>query len=280
MNYLIPETLDQALRLISSQRNAKLIAGGTDLSVQIADSLISPEILVDISGLEELKGIEEKNGFLSLGAATTIDELVSSSILPHCLVQGAKSIGSPQIRNIGTLGGNICNASPCGDTLTPLIALGGILVLVSSSARRKVRLEDFFIGPKMTVCADNEILTEVLIEKDYLQGRSAFRMTGKRSGQVISQVNVAIWLEAGKSREIEKIRAAVGSVAPVPLRLKRVEQALKGRAVHERLLKEVSELINEEIKPISDVRATDDYRRRVTVTLFRDALEEALQGFN
>ncbi|MEW5815050.1 MAG: xanthine dehydrogenase family protein subunit M [Spirochaetota bacterium] len=282
MNYLIPRSLDEALQHISSRAGTKLLAGGTDLSVLIADGLVSPASLVDITGIPELTGIERTDRGLRIGAAARIEEVAASSLVPQGLVQGARAIGSPQIRNLGTIGGNICNASPCGDTLTPLLVLGGILVLVSLSGVREIPAEDFFTGPKKTIIKENEILKEIIIEGTCLKGGSSFRMIGKRNGQAISQVNAACRLALKEDgAEIDVIRIAVGSVAPVPLRLEKTEAYLTGRKVKEigqpRFEKEVFKILNAEIKPITDVRASEEYRRLVTFALVKDVLEEALE---
>lgn len=276
MKYLFPATIEEALGYISSEKEAKFIAGGTDLIIQISDGLISPQALIDISQIEQLKKIEITEEGFKIGAAVRLEEIASSKFLPQCLIQGAKSVGSPQIRNLGTIGGNICNASPSGDTLTPLIVLGGKLILTSSSGKREISAEDFFIGPKKTIMAQNEIFTEVIFKKILLSGKSSsFKKIGKRNAQTISQVNVAVWLKKEeKSKKIEDIRIAVGSVAPIPLRLKKVEMFLKGEMIDQEKLKGALKVINEEIKPISDVRASENYRRMVIGSLFQDALEE------
>lgn len=276
MKYLFPTTIKEALEHISSEKDSKFIAGGTDLIIQISDGFIIPQMLIDISHIKKLKKIERIEEGFKIGAAVTLGEIASSKFLPQCLIQGAKSIGSPQIRNLGTIGGNICNASPCGDILTPIIVLEGELVLISPYGKRKISAKDFFVGPKKTVIVKDEILSEIIFKKKYLkEGRSSFRKIGKRNGQTISQVNVAIWVKKrGKANEIEDIRVAVGSVAPIPLRLEKVEIFLKGRTINQEVLKDALKVIDEQIKPISDVRASENYRRMVIGSLFQDAFKE------
>jgi CO/xanthine dehydrogenase FAD-binding subunit len=269
----------------------KFLAGGTDLCVQIAEGALDPTLLIDISATEELRGIEHSAEGLRIGAAVTIAELLEatqgaaagrppeSTPIPRCLLQGAASIGSPQIRHLGTIGGNVCNASPCGDTLAPLIVLAGSFTLRSARGSRVVPAEKFFLGPKATILEPGEILETILIPDSHLQGRSAFRMIGKRNGQAISQVNIAIWLKRERSgRSIQDIRIAAGSVAPVPLRLKRAEQHLRGNDPDPSLLQAAAEAVQEEIQPISDVRTSQAYRRSVTASLFLDAMTEVLES--
>jgi carbon-monoxide dehydrogenase medium subunit len=275
MEYVFAETVDRALELLSAP-NAKLIAGGTDLSVQIAEKVHSPETLIDLSRISSLQGFARRDDVLVIGAMVTIASLASCPETPACLLQGAASIGSPQIRSLATIGGNICNASPCGDTLAPLIVLRARLRIVSASGQREIPAEDFFLGPKQTVLSEKEVLTEILIDNDSLGGVSAFRMIGQREAQVISQVNLALWMDLTAVGEIRDLRAAVGSVAPVPLRLTHLEQLLIGRRLDRldaELIDQAKQDIDTEIEPISDVRATEDYRRLVAGGLFEDALE-------
>jgi CO/xanthine dehydrogenase FAD-binding subunit len=279
MQYLVAGSVEEALRLagglMAEGRRALYLAGGTDLAVQLAGrdfQAEAPDALVDVSGIPELLRIESGPGALCIGAAVRLDTLARGPDLPACLVQGARAIGSPQIRALGTLGGNLCNASPCGDTLAPVIALGGRLVLASVGMRREVPAEEFFTGPKTTVLRPGELLVEVRFGAEALAGRSAFRSIGQREGQAISQVNVAVWVGSGRAAHI---RAAAGSVAPTPVRLKAAEKVVRGRAWSEELGREAGQAAAEEVRPIDDVRAPAAYRRLATAALLREALAEA-----
>jgi CO/xanthine dehydrogenase FAD-binding subunit len=274
MEYRVATTVDEALEALAGCPGARPVAGGTDLAVVLADTLASPPLLVDVAGIPALHGIRRTAEGLSIGAATTIAELARRTDLPTCLGQGARAIGSPQIRNLATIGGNVCNASPCGDTLSPLVALDAAFVLQSRGGSRTVAAGQFFVGPKKTVLAAGELLVEIRIPAACLAGRSAFRMIGKRNGQAISQVNVAVWL-AVEGGIIREARAAVGSVAPVPLRLPATERLLAGKKIAGLDLGPVLASVEAEIAPISDVRASLEYRRLVTRSLFADALREA-----
>jgi carbon-monoxide dehydrogenase medium subunit len=286
VQYRKPESIEEALFQAGSAagEQTKYLAGGTDLVVQIAEGAVYPAMLIDITGIEALRGMERTAEGLRIGAATTIAEILEAAGgepdelgLPECLVQGARSIGSPQIRRLATIGGNVCNASPCGDTLAPIIVLAGTLSLRSEKGGREVPAEEFFLGPKATVLQPGEILESILIPSSHLEGRCAFRMIGKRNGQVISQVNIAVWInEPGAA--IEEIRIAAGSVAPIPLRLRKAEELLRGSVPDEPLLQAAQRAVQEEIRPISDVRTSEEYRRSVTAALFRDALAEALEA--
>ncbi|OHD73707.1 MAG: hypothetical protein A2177_04730 [Spirochaetes bacterium RBG_13_68_11] len=275
MEYRVATTVEEALEALGGRDGSRPVAGGTDLAVVLADGLGAvPPLLVDVAGIPALQGVRRTADGIAIGPATTIAEIATRSDLPACLCQGARAIGSPQIRNLATIGGNVCNASPCGDTLSPLVALEAAFVLASRSGTRTVPAELFFVGPKKTVLGPGELLVEIRIASARLAGRSAFRMIGKRNGQAISQVNAAVWLalEGGVIREA---RVAVGSVAPVPLRLKGAEALLVGKTVRGLDVEPVLARAAAEIAPISDVRASLEYRRLVTGSLLRDALLEA-----
>lgn len=274
MEYIVPATLAEALEA-SGKTGMKFIAGGTDLCVQMEEHIIVPEILIDIAGLDELDYIKEDNNGLHIGSAVKIADIAASTLLPACLRDGARAIGSPQIRNLGTLGGNICNASPCGDTLAPLVVLKAEFLLVSAKGERKAAAADFFTGPKATVLNTGEILTEIVIPKKMMQGASAFAMIGKRKGQVISQANTAVRLLC-RDGVITEAGIAAGSVAPVPLRLPKTEAYIIGKKAEGISRRGIGTAVAEEIVPIDDVRASKEYRYSVTGTLVYDAVMKAL----
>ncbi len=278
MQYFLPATLKELLLVLDSESKSEIIAGGTDLIIIMEGSGERPEKLIDITNIEELIGIKEEEYGISIGAATTIAKIAANSSLPCCLRSGANSIGSPQIRNVGTVGGNICNASPCGDTLTPLICLNATLLLRSVNSQRLISVEQFFLGPKKTVLKKNEVLSEIRINKEYLSGASGFRMIGQRNGQVISQVNLAVWLQRSKeSGLIEEIRIAAGSVAPTPVRIIEAEEMLCNTSPEPELIHRAALLVQASITPIDDVRSTAQYRQDVIIGLFGDIMTQLLK---
>jgi carbon-monoxide dehydrogenase medium subunit len=281
MEYYRPRTIKEALDFYEDGR--MYIAGGTDLGVLFSDFILEPEALVDLTLIEKLSGIIKTNDGIVIGACTLASDIAEAEILPACLRQGAGAIGSPQIRNMATIGGNICNASPCGDTLAPLIVLEAVFTIIGKGGERQAAAEDFFTGPKKTILKPGEILKEVFIPAGSIEsGISGFRMIGKRNGQAISQVNAAVWarFEGGK---IEDIRVAAGSVAPVPLRLKKTGAAVRGKAFTgdgdlQVLMAALKKAAEEEIKPISDVRAAENYRRNVTGALLEGIMGDLISG--
>jgi len=274
MEYLRPSSVDEAVGLLDSSRGM-VLAGGTDACVYMAEGICSPETIIDIGHLDALRGIEiassERVELIRIGACTTIAEVAASPVLPASLRQGAQAVGSPQIRNLGTIGGNVCNASPCGDTLTPLLTLDASFVLRSAQGTRAVQSREFFTGPKQTLLQPDEILKFIEIPLPACTWTSAFRMIGNRKGQAISQVNAAAGFCINDG-VVSKVRVAVGSVAPVPLRLEALEQSLEGRGIDEINLEAIQELVLEGIRPIDDVRSTATYRQDVTVALVFDCL--------
>jgi len=278
VNYFVPNSIQEALFLLSENKDAKILAGGTDLTVQMREQCNYPPCLIDITKIRELSGIRKETDSIVIGAAVTIAEIADSAFLPRALIQGARSIGSPQIRNLGTIGGNICNASPCGDTLPGLLVLSAHFLLASPEGTRKVRADEFFLGPKKTILKENEILTVVELPKQFLQGTSSFRMIGKRNGQVISQVNGAVWAE-GNREKIEGIRIAFGSAAPVPVRLSHAESCIKGEKLTREIIEQGMKLIRKDILPITDVRASEEYRFFAAEGIFFAILSEIRDTF-
>lgn len=280
MRYVRPDTVDEAAELLTSSRGM-ILAGGTDLCVYMAEGVRRPEALIDIGGIEAMRGIRIVKGDrdeerIRIGACTTLAEVAASDALPACLRQGARAVGSPQIRNLGTIGGNVCNASPCGDTLAPLLSLDARFALRSSGGARVVPSGDFFTGPKQTVLRPDEILEFIELSASARRKASAFRMIGNRRGQAISQTNASVCVTARAGR-VSDVRIAVGSVAPIPLRLKKLEAFLNGRRIEEVSPADLREPILAEIRPIDDVRSSARYRQEVTVSLVFDALAACTQ---
>ena len=279
MRYFQPEMLKDLLLILDHEDNCMIIAGGTDLVIYLQDTVKKPDSLIDVTNVKDLIGIKKEKSGITIGSATTISNIAASNILPECLRNGAGSIGSPQIRNLATIGGNICNASPCGDTLAPLLSLKADFLLQSVNSERLVPADQFFIGPKKTVMQSNEILSEIRISSKYLDGISDFKMIGQRNGQVISQVNLAIWLKTVESTNIIKeIRISAGSVAPTPVRIIKAEKLLCNKVPTPELILEAGKLVQSGICPIDDVRSTAIYRQDVIAGLFQDIMTHLLNN--
>lgn len=278
-DYYRAVSLAEAFDLMRDKPNYTLLAGGTDLLVKINEKIISPNVVLDLSLIKDLRGIHLENGQFTLGALITHTQVMDSEILQKfapALVKASSMVGSPQIRNRGTLGGNICNASPAADAVPALLALGAEVQLMSEKKVRTVLLEDLFLGPGKTTIATGEILTRVLFKAQRPNQGSSFQKLGKRKALAISVVNAAVFIEIdSKTRTISEARIALGSVAPTPIRVKRAENLLLGKILSAELLKQVRLTVASEVKPIDDIRAKAEYRRDVAGELVERAVQEA-----
>lgn len=266
--YLRPKTLSEALKVLSQDAGgAAAIAGGTDLIPALRDGLITPSLVVDISRLDELKAISEWGGSLRIGPLVTMAELESSrTILERCplLAEAAAAVGGPQVRNRGTIGGNLATGSPAGDSVLALLALDAEVDLVSVAGSRTLPIREFLKGPKLTALRGDELIREIRVRQMDEGERCRFVKVGRRNALAISLASVAVTLklrEGGDEGEAERIAIALGSVAPTPIRAEKAERLLTERGISEDSVRAASELAAEESKPISDIRAKAEYRR-------------------
>jgi xanthine dehydrogenase small subunit len=276
-----PTRLKDAYTLLADGGPApwRPLAGGTDLMVQMTGEIGEPpERILDIWALDELRGIAHEPDALVIGALTTYTELrrspVVSEFLP-ALVDAAATIGAAQIQNRGTIGGNVMNASPAGDTLPVLLALGASFVLGSSDGERTVAAEDFWTGYRATAGRADELLLRVRIPLEP-DRQVAFRKVGTRRAQAISKVVMALaWRAASDSEPWSDVRLALGSVAATTIRAPAAEAVLEGAHPTRDTADAAAAALAEEIAPIDDVRSTAEYRRtvagRVLHRLIRDA---------
>jgi xanthine dehydrogenase small subunit len=272
-----PSSLAEAYGLLASGDGWQPIAGGTDLMVQITGELAPPpERVIDLWRLDELRGIELRDGAVVLGALTTYTDIRQSELcreLLPSLVDAAATIGAAQIQNRGTLGGNVVNASPAGDTLPLLLATDAEIVLGSAGGERIVMASDFWTGYRQTARRDDELVTHVRIPTP--PGRQVrFRKVGTRRAQAISKVVMALsWrADAGVWRGV---RLGLGSIAATPVRAHQTERVLEGAAPRAETAGHAAATVATEIKPIDDVRSTADYRRVVTARVLHRLLREA-----
>jgi len=280
-DYKTPNTIEEAIELLwQAGGKAKIIAGGTDLVIGLRNGDLSPQFIVDITRIEDLRKIEEKNGMVSIGAAITHSEIASSSLVKKygkVLSDAASEIGSPQIRNMGTIGGNIINASPAADTIPPLMVLNAMGRVVSKEGEREVPLDQLFKGPYETNLKPHELLVQITFQKLPPETKSSFVRLARRNAMAIARMNVAIILQIGKSR-IEDVRIAVGSVTPTPQRMSEAETFLKGKLPDQRSLQKASLKVSEAMIKRSGIRASTAYKRPVVEALFMRAMRKALEG--
>ena len=252
------------------------IAGGTDLMVALTGELGDPpERVLDLWAIDDLRGIAIEGGWLSVGALTTYTDLRRSALCREhvpALVEAAATIGAAQIQNRGTLGGNIANASPAGDTLPVLLAADAVIVLGSARGEREVPAADFWTGYRRTALAHDELVVRVRLPL-VADREMRFRKVGTRRAQSISKVVLSIaWRGDGPWRDV---RLALGSVAPTPIRAAATEAVLEGAAPSPETADRAAETLARELAPIDDVRSTAEYRRLVAARVLHRIVRDA-----
>jgi len=279
--YYAPKTLDEALETLRAG-NVSLFAGGTDLMPQVQAGRVKlAPVLMNLRNIAGLGGIEEAGGGVRIGTLTTITELMDSALVRDrmgVLWQACDHFASDQLRNAGTLGGNVCNASPAGDTLVPLLVLDARVVLAAKPngalETRRMPLAEFLLGPGRTARAPQELLTAIEIPLPRADFHSVFFKFGTRPALDIAAISIGLGAvrEAGVLREV---RVAFGAVAPTPMRAPRTEAALEGKALNAQSIDAAIQAADAEIQPISDLRASDWYRREMVHNMLRRMLEDA-----
>ena len=281
---VLPGSLDDCVKALARHGSeAKLLAGGTDLLPQMKNALLKPAVVIDLSGVPRLRAIESGNGQgLRIGAAVTartleLDRAVRSRFLS--LAESGALVGSVQVRNLATLGGNLCNAAPSADMAPPLVALDAEAVITGPKGERHVPIAAFFTGVRSTVLAPDEILVELAVPAPGAHsGGNYLRHTPRRELD-IAVVGVASQLTLANG-VCTKARIALAAVAPVPLRATAAEQALEGQAVTPERIARAADLAVGAARPISDQRGSADFRRHLVRVLTRRTLTTALARAN
>lgn len=276
--YFKPGTLLEAWDLLDRYPGARFIAGATDLFVKLKNREVRPPAVISLRSVSGLSGIEP-GAPTRIGACTTISDIVASAVLREkfpLLVEGARRLGSVQIRNVATIGGNLCNCSPCSDTATPLLVMEARVRLSSPGGVRELPIGDFFLGPGQTCAAKEEILTDILLDPQ----PEGCRVLYQKKGRVAMDLAVAsvASLLVMKAGTCTRARVAAGSCAPVPLRLKKVEAMLEGKKLTAEIAAEAGRAAADSVSPITDVRATEEYRRTVIGVYVRRAVTAAMEG--
>ena len=282
--YIAPTSLDQAVACLKGG-DVTIFAGGTDLTPQTQSGKITfKQTLMNIRHIPELGGIALEGGEIRIGALATITEIMDSPLVRQhlpVLVDACDHFASDQIRNAGTLGGNICNASPAGDTLIPLLVLDASVELACMRGaglhKRSMPLSEFFIGPGKTRRAPDELLTAVRIPVPGPGHVARFHKLGTRPALDISTIAIGI---AGKLKDgrLSDVRIAFGAVAPTPLRASLTERALEGQRLDEATIETAANIARDEVTPIDDVRATAWYRKEMIHNITRRMLSHVAQA--
>jgi carbon-monoxide dehydrogenase medium subunit len=280
--YIAPPTVQALLGSLAQYGDrARIVAGGTDLLLLLRERVLRAECLIDISRLADLKGICQEDGKgVTIGAGTRIRDLLRSPVIRdryHALHQAAGWLGSTQIRDMATLGGNSCNASPAAETPPPLIACGATVTLLSVRGTRQLPLEEFILGLRRTALAPDEVLASFHLPEPWPSSASRYAYAGLRDAMEIDLANVAVNIALDPvSNKVGQVRIVMGAVGPTPLRARHAEQLLIGRNASEAILEQAADACVAEARPIDDPRSSASYRRAVLKPLVRRTLAEAI----
>jgi len=276
--YHYPTTIEDALsELASYNGNACLLSGGTDLILMMKLWLIAPEAVISLKNVCGMKGICKDDSFLRIGALTTLTDLHDSELIKnefYAIYDTTVDFSTPQIRNVATIGGNICRSSPCADGPPPLITLGAKVRLIGPEGERMVLLENFFTGPGSNVM-EGEILVEVLIPLPSTSSGSAY-MALARNTSDISKVTCAVTVTVNENK-CSEVMIVMGAVAPKIVRAKQAEIIMKGQEIDDLLIQNAAESVVHDISPISDVRSEANYRREVSKVLVNRTIKQAIK---
>jgi CO/xanthine dehydrogenase FAD-binding subunit len=278
-----PASLAEASRLLKENGpGGRFLAGGTDLVIAMKEKGLLPKYIVDLKRVPGLIGIRENgDGSITIGALTTMYTIETSPLIKKkypFLSQSAAEVGSIQIRNRATIGGNMANATPSPDTAPALIALNATAKIASAAGERTVPLEEFFRGPGQTIMSADEIVTEITIPKTGPQLVGDYIKFSPRDMMDLAYIGVAVVYNLAADRRCTGVRIVLGAVAPTPIRAKNSEALLEGKVLTEELAEQVGAEAAKESKPISDVRSSADYRRAMVGVMSKRALLNAAVG--
>jgi carbon-monoxide dehydrogenase medium subunit len=277
--YFAPERLEEALLILSEKgKGACVMAGGTDLVMKMNRGLLKPATIIGLNRIKELNKIDfnAKKG-LTIGATALIAEVASHPDIKRrypAIAYAASVMANVQIRNMGTVAGNLCNAAPSADNAPTLMAMGAEVTLTSMEGDRHIPVERFFRGPGMTVIEPGEIMTSIFVPIPPSRSGASYKRISARGKVDIAAVCVGVMVTM-ENETCKEVRIVLGAVAPVPLRAIKTEKILKGKRITQELIKKAGEQASRESRPISDVRASAEYRKKMVSALTRRALEEA-----
>ena len=280
--YYQPQSLDEAFGLMEKyEGRARYVAGGTDAMIRVKQNIWQPEALISLRWIADLCGIKKTGSFkarvLRIGSMTLWQEIETDPLVAsHCpaLADAAPMVANPQIRNVATVGGNLCNAAPSADGAPPLMVVEAVLIIAGPHGEREVPISEFFKGPGQHCMQPDEVLTAIVIPELSMHTGMAFLKSG-RVTQDIAVANVAVCIEMADGI-CKKCRVAAGAVGPVPMELQGVESFVEGKEITQDLLLEIQDKAAGEVTPITDVRSTENYRRTITGVMVKRALEQAL----
>lgn len=277
--FFAPRKIEEALEILSKYgKEIKVIAGGTDLLIQYYDRFYEVNGWLDLKNIKELKDIRINKNKIEIGAMVSHAQLEKSEDIKEyfpILSQAAADIGSPQIRNRGTIGGNIVNASPAGDLLAPLMAYDAQFRLLSIQGEKIVPAEEFFIGPKKTILEPAQLLTQIILPLPSERTYGCWIKIGKRKALIIATITLALVVEmAEDNKTIKDVRTCLGSVAPTPIEIEEIREKMIGKKFSELDFNQLGQIVEDKISPIDDIRGTREYRKDVAKNIMINALKE------
>ena len=270
MEVLFPRSIEELRVLFKVYPDGRILAGGTDLLVQMRKYGNKPSALFAVEHLPELQQVAENETELFIGAGLTLQQLWELPIIKErfpVLYDALSVLGSPPIRHSGTLGGNLCTASPAGDTLPPLYILGAQIAISSQTGKRCMPISQFIQGPGQTMLNQGEFVRGIYLPLPAPNSFSAYYKVGKRKALAIAIASLAVMLELYPDKTVKDIKLAWGSVGPTVMILPEVEQFLKGKVLSDEILSQAGEMAMLGVAPIDDIRASAEYRRRLTANL-------------
>ena len=279
---LQPRSLQEALEMKKNYGDkARVLAGGTDLLVLLKDQKLTAEAVMSLAGVRDLNFIRYEDGRgATLGALATHSGVAASPIIQQKfpdLAEACSQVGAVQIQNLGTVGGNLCNASPAADVAPPFLLMDAVLILASARGERRVSIHDFFQGPRRTVLQADEILKEIFVPEVPGRRGATYLKLGRRKAMEIAIVGIGVAIHLnGSDQVVSECRIAMGSVAPTPMRARRGEEILRNQEVRDELIEEIAVVAAEEASPISDLRGSREYRLDMIRVLCRRAAHVAL----
>jgi carbon-monoxide dehydrogenase medium subunit len=283
MQVFVPKTIAEALNILQDLREkAKIIAGGTDLIPHMRAGSIQFNSLVDIR-LLKLSYIREETGYIAIGSNTTHSDILNSCIIQQnysALHQACQQIAAPPVRNRGTIGGNLANASPAADTAPAFLVHNASVIAESTRGVKNISLDEFFRSPGKTALDPDELIVEVHIPVPEKHTSSAFVKMGKRNAMAIAVASAATQITLDSDGRISEARIALGSVAPTPIRATEAEAQLIGRLIDTQAIASIEYAVNNAARPISDIRASAEYRNQIIFILVKRALLRALEHQN
>ena len=277
--YFVPKTLESALSILAEQGDdAHLFAGGTDAMVKMSAGRLRPKAIIRLMDIEGLDGIRfHPEEGLTLGATARLAEVASHpDVLNYypALAHAVQVMANEEVRHMATVAGNLCNAAPSADTAPPLIAMGAEVTLASLNGERRLPLDQFFKGPGLTAMQHGEIMTSIHVPPLQPKSGASYMRISARCGVDIAAVGVGV-MTVFNGAGLKDVRIVLGAVAPVPMRAPKAEDLMKGRKWTQDLVEEGGKVAAEEAKPISDVRASAEWRKKMVAVLTRRSLEEA-----